>query len=94
VLDDDDRVAHVAQPASVSSRRSLSRGCRPIDGSSRMYSTPTRPAADLTGQANPLRLAAGERRGGAVERQVVEPDVHQEPEPAADLLQSTSAAIT
>ena len=32
-------------------------------------------AADLPGQADALRFAAGERRGGAVERQVVEADV-------------------
>ena len=36
------------------------------------------PAADLAGQADPLRFAAGERRRGAVERQVVEADVEQE----------------
>ena len=37
VLDDDDRVAHVARAAAkVAIRRSLSRGCRPMEGSSRM----------------------------------------------------------
>ena len=45
------------------------------------------PAADLAGQADALGLAAGERRGGAVERQVVQADVEQEAEPAADLLE-------
>ena len=35
------------------------------------------PAADLPGQADALRFAAGERGGGAVERQIVEPDVEQ-----------------
>ena len=44
-------------------------------------------AADLAGQANALRLAAGERRRGAVEREVFEPDVEQEAEPAADFLE-------
>ena len=44
-------------------------------------------AADLAGQANALRLAAGERRRGAVEREVVEADVVQEAEPAADFLE-------
>ena len=44
-------------------------------------------AADLPGQADALRLAAGERRGGAVEREVVQADVEQEAEPAADFLQ-------
>ena len=44
-------------------------------------------AADLAGQADALGLAAGERRGRAVERQVVQADVEQEAEPAADLLE-------
>ena len=44
-------------------------------------------AADLAGQADALRLAAGERRRRAVERQVFEADVDQEAEPAADFLE-------
>ena len=44
------------------------------------------PAADLRRQPDALRLAARERRGGAVEREVVQPDVQQEPQPRADLL--------
>ena len=44
VLHDQHRVAQVAQvPAGSSSRRSLSRWCRPIDGSSSTYITPVRP---------------------------------------------------
>ncbi len=43
--------------------------------------------ADLTGQSDPLRLAAGERGCGTVQREVIEADVHQETEPAANLLQ-------
>ena len=42
-------------------------------------------AADLAGQADPLALAAGERRRAAGQRQVVEPDVDQELQPVADL---------
>ncbi len=44
-------------------------------------------AADLAGQADTLRFTAGQRRGGAVQREIVEPDVQQEAEPAADFLQ-------
>ena len=36
VFDDDDGVAHVAEPFEAASSRSLSRGCRPMVGSSRM----------------------------------------------------------
>ena len=62
VLDDEHRVAEVAQAASsVSISRRLSRWCRPIDGSSSTYSTPDQAAADLGGQPDALRLAAGQR---------------------------------
>ena len=67
--------------------RWLSRWCRPIDGSSSTYSTPTRPAADLGGQPDALGLAAGEGGGGADEREVVEADVEQEPHAGVDLLE-------
>ena len=66
-------------------RRSLSRWCRPIDGSSRTYITPVEPRADLRREPDPLRLAARERLGAAVEAQVVEADVVQELEARADL---------
>ena len=44
-------------------------------------------AADLPGQPNPLRLAAGKRRRRALEREIFEPDVLQEAKPAADFLE-------
>ena len=75
VLDDDDRVAQVAQVgerveqplvvARVQADRRLVEDVEHADQA----------AADLAGQANALRLAAGERRGGAVERQIFEADV-------------------
>ena len=40
VLDDEHRVAEVAQPLERRIRRSSSAGWRPIDGSSQTYSTP------------------------------------------------------
>jgi hypothetical protein len=43
VLDDQHRVAEVAQVAQRAIRRSLSRWCRPIEGSSSTYITPVRP---------------------------------------------------
>ena len=87
VLDHHHRVAHVAQPgqrveqAVVVARMQADR--RFVEN----VQHADQPAADLSGQANALRFAAGERRRGAVEREVVEPDVHQEAEPAADFLQ-------
>ena len=42
--------------------------------------------ADLAGQPDALRLAAGQGGGRAAEREVVEADVEQEPEAGVDLL--------
>ena len=44
--------------------------------------------ADLRGEADALPLAAGERLRGAIEREVAEPDIQQEAQPPADLLQN------
>ena len=49
--------------------------------------------ADLRGEADALALAAGERAGVARERQVVEPDVDQEIQALADLLQDAAGDL-
>jgi hypothetical protein len=54
-------------------------------GSSSTYITPVRPAADLAGQADALRLAAAQRVGAAVQAQVVQAHVVEELQPRADL---------
>jgi hypothetical protein len=58
-------VAEIAQPLSVSMRRRLSRWCRPIEGSSSTYSTPTSPEpiwlANLIRWASPPASVADER---------------------------------
>ncbi len=87
MLDDDDRVAHVAQlrerveqlliVARVQADRRFVEDVEHADQA----------AADLPGQPNSLRFAARERRGGAIERQIFEPDVDQKPEPAANFLE-------
>ena len=87
VLDDDDRVAEVAEPQQrldeplvvplVEADRRLVEDVEDAD----------EPAADLAGQADPLRLAARQRRRRPGQRQVVEADVEQELHPLADLLQ-------
>ena len=51
------------------------------------------PGADLRREADALRLAAGERRRRAVHGEVVEPDVDEEPEPLADLLEDALADV-
>ena len=47
--------------------------------------------ADLRREPQPLRLAAGERRGRTVEREIADADVVEEREPLADLLHDPRA---
>ena len=92
VLDHDQGVAQIAQPhAACAIRRALSRWCRPMLGSSRMYSTPIRPEPICV--ASRIRWASppDKRGGGSAQRQVVEADVDQEAQPFADLLQDLAA---
>ena len=86
VLDDDDGVADVAQPlerpdeprvvALVQADRRLVEDVEHADEL----------RADLRREPQALRLAARERRGRAVERQVADADVVEERQPLADLL--------
>src|SRR5207248_2974860 len=47
------------------------------------------PRADLRGEADALALAAGERAGGARQREIFKADVDQEAEPVADFFQDS-----
>ena len=86
VLDDEHRVADVAQPlervdqprvvALVEADRRLVEDVEDADEL----------RADLRREPQPLRLAARERRRCAVEREVADSDVVEEGEPLADLL--------
>ena len=87
VLDDDEGVADVPQPQQrldqpmvvplMQADRRLVENVQHADQA----------GPDLRGEPDSLRLAAGQRGRGPVERQVVEPDVDQEPQPGLDLLQ-------
>jgi hypothetical protein len=43
--------------------------------------------ADLAGEADALALAAGQRAGGAVEVEIIEPDIVEEAQPLVDFLE-------
>ncbi len=87
VLDDDQRVADVAQ--------SLQRADQPlvvalVQADARLVEDVEhahQAGADLRRQPDPLRLAAGKGVCRPIERQVIETDIDQEAEPLADLLQ-------
>src|SRR5262249_6627040 len=51
------------------------------------------PRADLRGEADALALAAGERAGGARQRQVIQADVDQEGQALADLLEHATGDL-
>ena len=87
VLDDDDGVAHVAEFFEAAEQAVVVAW---VQADARLVENiehTNESAADLTGKANALGLTAGERRRGAVERKIVQADVHQEAEPAANLLE-------
>ena len=72
VLDDDHGVAQLGQPAQ---RRQQSVVVARVQADRRLVEDVKhahQPRADLAGQPDPLRFAAGERRRGPIERQVVQ----------------------
>ena len=87
VFDDDHRVAHVAQPLQGGDQAVVVAGMQADRGLVEDVEHAHQPGPDLARQANSLGLAAGERRRRAVERQVVQAHVGQEPESPTDLLQ-------
>ena len=93
VLDDDHGVAEVAQtyerldePVVVALVQTDGRLVEHVEHADQA-------GADLGGEPDALRLAAGECPGGAVEGEVVEPDVEQEAEPLVDLLEHPLADL-
>ncbi len=87
VLDDDHGVADVAEALQGRDQAVI---VARVEADRRLVEDvqdPDQPRADLAGQADPLRLAARERGRRPVEGEVIEPDVVEEAEPTADLLE-------
>ncbi len=87
VFDDDHRVAHVAQPLQRGDQAVVVAGMQADRGFVEDVEHAHQPRSDLARQANALGLAAGERRRRAIQRQVMQSHVGQEPEPSPNLLQ-------
>ena len=87
VLHHDDRVAQVAQPLQRADQPLVVALVQPDGGLVEDVEHTDQPAADLAGQADPLRLAAGQRAGRAGQGQVVEPHIEQELHPLAHFLE-------
>ena len=91
VLDHEHRVAEVAQPLERADQLAV---VALVEADRRLVEDVEHAdelGADLRREPEPLRLAAGERRGGAVELQVADADVLEEGQPLADLLQDPRA---
>ena len=87
VLDHDHGVAEVAQPLQ---RFQQPRIVALVQADRRLVEHVEhagQAGADLRGEPDALALAAGQRAGGARERQVIEPDIDQEFQPRADFLE-------
>ena len=91
VFDDDHRVAQVAQPQQGVDEAPVVALMQADAGLVEDVEHADQRRADLGGQADALRLAAGQRRGGAAEREIAHADVGQEAQPLADLLDHTAA---
>ena len=87
VLDDDERVAHVAQPYEGLDQPVVVALVQADGGLVQHVEHADQAGADLRGEADALGLAAGEGAGRAVEREVVEADVDEEAQPLVDLLE-------
>ena len=87
VLDDEDRVAEVAQPGQGRDELRVVALVEPDRRLVEDVQDAHQRRPDLGREPDPLGLAAGQRDARPVERQVVEPDVDEEPEPRDDLLE-------
>ena len=87
VLDDDHRVTELRQPAQGEQQAIVIPRVQADRRLVENVENAHEPRAHLTGQTDPLGLAAGKRRRGAIKRQVMQPDIHQEREPGANFLE-------
>ena len=87
VLDDEDRVAEVAQPGQRGDELGVVALVQPDRRLVEDVQDAHQGRPDLGGQPDPLGLAARQRDARPVQGQVVEPDVDEEPEPRDDLLE-------
>ena len=85
VLDDDHRVAEVAQPLERADQLRVVALVQADRGLVEDVEDADQAGADLGREPDPLRLAARERRRRALQRQVADPDRVEEPQPLADL---------
>jgi hypothetical protein len=87
MLDDEHRVAEVAQVDEGLEQPLIVALMEPDRRLVQHIEHPGQSRADLRGEPDPLALAARQRARGARQRQIFEPDIVEEFEPVADLLE-------
>ena len=93
MLDHDHGIAEVAQPLQRFQQPRIVALVQADRGLVQHIEHAGQPGADLRGQPDALALAAGQRAGGARQRQVVQADIEQERQPLADLLQDAGGDL-
>ena len=93
VLDDDDRVAEVAQVLQRVEQARIVALVQADRGLVEHVEHAGQARADLRGEADALALAARQRAGVARQRQIVEADIVQEAQPLADFLQDAAGDL-
>ena len=93
MLDHDHGIAEVAQPLQRFQQPGIVALVQADRGLVQHIEHAGQPRADLRGEADALAFAAGQRAGGARQRQVIEADVEQEGQPLADFLQHAAGDL-
>ena len=87
MLDDDDRVALIAQVAQAAQQQLVVARMQPDRRLIEDVHDADQPATDLPSQPNALRLPARKRRSRTIERQVIQSATQQKPNPPTNLFE-------
>ena len=94
MLDHDHRIAQIAQPLQ---RRQQHVVVALMEANARLIEHvkhARQPAANLAGKADTLRFAARQRAAGAIQIEVIQPDIIQKAQPLVDFLQDGAGNLT
>ena len=87
VLNNDHGVALIAEILQASQQHRIVARVQTDGRLVQNVDNPHKPAADLSGQSNPLRFSTGQRRRRTMQRQIVQPALQQEPQAASNFFQ-------
>ena len=93
MFDDDHRIAEIAQPPQRVEQPRIVALMQADRGFVEHVEHAGQARADLRGEADALAFAARQRARGARQRQIVEADIDEEPQPVADLLEDAAGDL-